>query len=45
MNKDNNTCIRLDRDEKQTISPRDTNLDYLMFLFGKHPEVILPATK
>jgi uncharacterized damage-inducible protein DinB len=39
------TFIRLLGKSKDEIHPRDTNLDYLMFLFSEHQDFIHPAQK
>lgn len=37
------TMVRLLGKDKEAVHPRDTNLDYLMFLLKQHPEAIYPA--
>jgi hypothetical protein len=39
------TFIRLLGKTKDYLHPKDTNLDYLMYLFGAHPEMIHEAEK
>lgn len=39
------TFIRLLGKDKADINPRDTNLDYLMFVFAERNEIIHPAEK
>jgi len=39
------TFIRLLGKTKDDLHPKDTNLDYLMYLFSKHPEMINEAEK